>query len=126
MLTPFGKKLRTERLERGLTLGEMAEGLRVSSSFLSQIETGKKTLSDTFVKKVIAYLDLNTTEQNALWRDAASSRAESKATLFSIKVPATAGEFDRELAARLQFGFARMTHSEKKKLDELLRGSANG
>ena len=126
MLTPFGKKLRTERLERGLSLGEMAEGLGVSSSFLSQIETGKKTLSDTFVKKVIGYLDLNTTEQNALWRDAASSRAVSKVTLFSIKVPESAGDFDRELAARLQFGFARMSVSEKKKLDKLLRDTTNG
>lgn len=126
MLTPFGKALRRERLERGTTLGEMAEALGISSSFLSQVETGKKALTDTFVRKVINYFELNTSEQNALWRDAASSRAVSQATSFNIKVPASAETFDRELAARLELGFARMPPAAKRKLDRLLKESING
>jgi HTH-type transcriptional regulator, competence development regulator len=126
MLTPFGKALRRERLEQGTTLGEMANALGVSSSFLSQIETGKKGLTDAFVRKVINHLGLNISEQNALWRDAASTRAVSKVTSFNIKMPETAGEFDRELAARLSFGFARMSPKAKARLDALLKEVDNG
>jgi transcriptional regulator with XRE-family HTH domain len=126
MLTPFGKTLRKERLERGMMLGEMARKLKVGSSYLSQVETGKKPLSDSFVSKVADFFDLNTSERNALFRDAAASRALSKATSFNIKVPESASTFDRELAARLELGFARMPPAAKQKLDELLKESFNG
>src|SRR5690349_19566525 len=126
MLTPFGKTLRKERLERGMMLGEMAEGLKVSSSYLSQIETGKKAVSDAFVRKCAQFLELNDTDTWALERDAAASRVGDDVTSFNIKVPETADEFDRQLAARLEFSFARLTPTAKRKLDELLRGTNNG
>lgn len=126
MLTPFGKAVRRERLERGMTLGDMAKDLEVSSSFLSQIETGKKPLSNVFVRKICDYLDLNKSEENAFWRHAASSQAVSKITSFHIRVPESADDFDRELAARLQFGFARMSPHAKERLADLLKETDNG
>src|SRR5687767_14596133 len=100
-MTPFGKKMRHERLERGMLLGDMANGLGVSSPYLSQVETGKKPLNERFVEKVIKFLDLNTSDANAFRRAAEQSKALAKTTKFSIEVPESAPAFDRELAARL-------------------------
>jgi transcriptional regulator with XRE-family HTH domain len=125
-MTPFGKKMRLERLERGMLLGDMARELGVSSPYLSQVETGKKPLNGGFVDKVIRFFDLNSTDANAFRRAAEHSKAVTKGTKFSIEVPTSATEFDRELAARLSLGFARMTPDAKRELNKLLTGADNG
>jgi len=56
MFTEFGKFLRKARIDRGLLLKDMAEGLGVSSAYLSAVETGKKTVSDELIRKVAGYL----------------------------------------------------------------------
>lgn len=125
-MTPFGKKMRLERLERGMLLGDMARELGVSSPYLSQVETGKKPLNGRFVEKVIRFLDLNTTDANALRRTAEHSKAVTKATKFSIEISDSAPAYDRELAARLSLGFARMSPTAKRELNKLLTGENNG
>lgn len=126
MLTPFGKTVRKERIERGLMLGDMARALGMSSSLLSQIETGKKTLADSLVRKVIKFFDLNETEQNQLWRDVASSRAMAEMPAIHFTIPESPETFDRELASRLAVGFARMPPAARRTLDRLLKDSVNG
>jgi len=59
MFTEFGKILRKARIDRGLLLKDMAEGLGVSSAYLSAIETGKKTVSDELAHKVARYLEID-------------------------------------------------------------------
>ncbi|MBB1518941.1 helix-turn-helix domain-containing protein [Aquipseudomonas guryensis] len=58
MFTEFGKLLRKARIDHGLLLKDMAEGLGVSSAYLSAVETGKKTVSDELIRKVAAYLGI--------------------------------------------------------------------
>lgn len=58
MFTEFGKLLRKARIDRGLLLKGMAEGLGVSSAYLSAVETGKKPVSDDLVRKVATYLGI--------------------------------------------------------------------
>ena len=41
-MTPFGKKLREMRREKGVTLTDMAEALEVSPAYLSALEHGKR------------------------------------------------------------------------------------
>lgn len=60
MFTEFGKFLRKARIDRGLLLKDMAEGLGVSSAYLSAVETGKKTVSDELARKVALYLGIDT------------------------------------------------------------------
>lgn len=58
MFTEFGKLLRKARIDRGLLLKDMAEGLAVSSAYLSAVETGKKPVTDDLVRKVADYLKI--------------------------------------------------------------------
>ena len=48
----FGDRIRTLRLERGWTQVEMADFLVMDSSYLSEIETGKKDPSLTMLKTI--------------------------------------------------------------------------
>jgi transcriptional regulator with XRE-family HTH domain len=63
-MTPFGERLRTLRLERDITLKDMAKALHVSSAYLSALEHGKRGRpSWHLLQGVIAYL-------NIIWDDA--------------------------------------------------------
>jgi transcriptional regulator with XRE-family HTH domain len=41
-VTPFGQRVRELRAQRGITLAQMAEGLGVTSAYLSALEHGKR------------------------------------------------------------------------------------
>lgn len=63
-MTPFGRRLREFRAERGITQKEMATALGVSAAYLSALENGHRGApSWNFVQRVIGYL-------NIIWDDA--------------------------------------------------------
>ena len=48
MVTEYGKILRKIRIDSGEVLGDMAENLEISSSYLSSIETGSRNVPQNF------------------------------------------------------------------------------
>lgn len=63
-MTPFGARLRRHRAERGITLKQMAQGLGISSAYLSALEHGHRGKPTwDLVQRVITYL-------NVIWDDA--------------------------------------------------------
>lgn len=63
-MTPFGRKLRELRAERGLNLAQMAKGLGVSSAYLSALEHGHRGRPNwSFVQRIITYF-------NVIWDEA--------------------------------------------------------
>ena len=48
MVTEYGKILRKIRIDCGEVLGDMAENLEISSSYLSSIETGSRNVPQNF------------------------------------------------------------------------------
>lgn len=56
MLTPFGKTVRKMRIDLGLTLKSMAESMGKTSSYLSAIETGKRSITDTILNSIVSIL----------------------------------------------------------------------
>lgn len=58
-ITPFGRKIRQLRAERGLTQKQMAEGLGVSPAYLCALEKGHRGApSWDFVQRVIGYFNI--------------------------------------------------------------------
>lgn len=55
MLTEFGKAVRKARIDVGTTMADMADYLGVKPSFLSQIESGRKSIPESFVEKIENY-----------------------------------------------------------------------
>ncbi|TCD15996.1 helix-turn-helix domain-containing protein [Oricola cellulosilytica] len=63
-MTPFGKRLRQIRAERGISQKEMAKAVGVSAAYLSALEHGHRGLpSWALLQRIIAYL-------NVIWDDA--------------------------------------------------------
>ncbi|UIJ71820.1 helix-turn-helix domain-containing protein [Aurantimonas sp. HBX-1] len=63
-MTPFGERIRALRKERGITQGQMAAALGVSSAYLSALEHGRRGRPTwDLLQRIIGYL-------NVIWDDA--------------------------------------------------------
>ena len=54
-LTPFGKAIKILRMDAGISQKEMAQDLGVSSTFLSNMEIGRKKINANWVEKISEY-----------------------------------------------------------------------
>ena len=52
MITEFGKELRKMRIDAGEVLKDMATKLGITSSYLSAIEVGKRTVSERILTNI--------------------------------------------------------------------------
>lgn len=116
-MTPFGKAVRHLRIEHEMLLGEMADMLGVSSSYISQIETGKKQIPDGFVEKVAKLFQVVGADLIQLHAEAAKSMSE-----FRINVGSAASPKDRILANEIAMEFARLSPDAKEKIQSIMRG----
>ena len=63
-MTPFGDRMRKLRAERGITLKDMADGIGVSSAYLSALEHGKRGRPGWhLIQRILAFF-------NIIWDDA--------------------------------------------------------
>jgi transcriptional regulator with XRE-family HTH domain len=95
-VTPFGKRLRELRDERGLSAKDMAAGLGVSPAYLSALEHGRRGKPNKrFVHRVCQYLGIIWDEAEALQRIAELSHPRVVVETAGLTPEAT------ELANRL-------------------------
>ena len=80
MVTEYGKILRKIRIDKGELLGDMADCLNISSSYLSSIETGVRNIPIDFTDKIIKVYNLSTNIQKRL-------RKAELLNIKEIKVP---------------------------------------
>lgn len=78
MLTEFGKTARKYRIDKGLSLKYVADGIPVTSAFLSAVEMGRKPLTVELVSKVAKVMALDQAESDNLFSSAAKSMNEVK------------------------------------------------
>lgn len=116
-MTPFGKALRKLRIDRELLLGDMAERLGISASYLSQIETGKKPIPDTFVERLRHRIHLSPEELENIRHQAVVSTNE-----FKIHLSAGADHSDRVLADAFATEFARLSPDAKDRIARVING----
>jgi len=77
----FGEKMKTLRVEKGISLRKLAEAIDVSAPYLSDVERGQRNpLSAEHLYKVANVLGLNEDERRDLFDLAASSRGEPVAS----------------------------------------------
>ena len=97
MITEFGKLLRFYRLDNGLSLKDMADELRIPSSYLSAMEMGRKTVSQDFVSKL--FLTYNFTEE-----EKSKIRAAAEMSASYVKLNLSNSSMEQRSAA---YNFAR-------------------
>lgn len=80
-MTKLGIALRKIRLDRQELLKDMATKLKVSSAFLSAVETGKKRPPANFIDRICSLYELNGEEKSELLLAADMSLDEVKINL---------------------------------------------
>ena len=59
MVNALGKVLRKWRIDKEVSMREMANSISISTAFLSSVELGKKQANDDLIKKISTYFNLN-------------------------------------------------------------------
>lgn len=106
MLTPFGQIVRKKRIDKFLTLKEMADALGVSSAFLSAVEMGRKSISSDLIQKISRYFDLTLEEEGNFIGAADLSKKEVKIGLEGLS------PYHREAAVLLARRFSDLSAEE--------------
>ncbi len=116
-MTPFGRKLRELRAQRGVTMKEMAAALRVTPAYLSALEHGRRGKpSWRLVQAIIGYFNVIWDEAEELERLARISHPRVVIDTGGLAPQAT------EAANRLAEEIADMSSAEIAKLLALLDG----
>lgn len=114
MVTEFGKELRKIRIDRGEILKDMADKLSMTSSYLSAIECGKRSVPNSMIERIVALYDLNDTEKKCL------EEAKNK-SLKSIEISFdNVSEEKQDLALKFARSFEEIDKETIKKIKELL------
>jgi transcriptional regulator with XRE-family HTH domain len=96
-MTPLGARLRELRRDRGVTLKEMAQALRVSSAYLSALEHGRRGKPTwAMLQRIIAYFNVIWDEAEELIR--LSEVSEPKVTIDTAGMVPEATELANLLA----------------------------
>jgi transcriptional regulator with XRE-family HTH domain len=99
-MTPFGRRVRELRAERGITQKQMAADLGVSAAYLSALERGDRGLpSWDFVQRIVGYF-------NIIWDDAEELQllgrtSHPKVTVDTTHLSVEATEFANLIAVRI-------------------------
>lgn len=97
MLTPFGKAIRTLRLQKGWRLLDLAQCMGKTPAFLSAVETGRKPIPDGFVRAVANAMDLSAEEIRELRRAADRTRKEVRVAALHEEQRELVAAFARRL-----------------------------
>ena len=73
-LTAFGKEVRKLRLDKGVSLMDMADALGCSAAFVSSVETGRKDPPEGYVSQTAKFLKLNKESASQLQKLAMETR----------------------------------------------------
>ncbi len=101
-LTPFGETVRTLRMRYDVSMKSMAQALGISSSYLSGIEYGEKTLADKYADAAVDFF-AGTASQDEL-QHLKHAAAKSKDVVSVSQLEPDARRLVAAFARRLQSG----------------------
>ena len=76
MLSKFGKQMRKYRIDYTYTLGKLADKLSISTSYVSAIENGKRSVPAEILNKLVVLFKLSK-EDEVEFRELATEHADS-------------------------------------------------
>lgn len=101
-LTPFGETVRTLRMRHDVSMKTMAEAMGISSSYLSGIEYGEKTLADKYVDAAVSFFDSLATKDELQSLRRAAERSKEVVNVADLEPDAR--RLVAAFARRLQSG----------------------
>lgn len=114
MAAEFGSTVQRLRRLAGLTLYEVAQRMKISTAFLSAVETGRKRVPEGFVQKLAAAFPEAKAEESLLETLASQARKQ-------VVVPLEqASRKDADLATVLARKFNSLSEAEKDRIREII------
>lgn len=109
-LTPLGRELRKLRLDAGERIYDLAEAIKVTASFISALELGKKQIPDNFLSRVVEHYGLSQAVSEELYR-------VGELSAKAVKIPLEQRtDASRELAVAFARAFPKIGDEEAKVL----------
>lgn len=85
MLSAFGRYMRILRMDRGLLLKDVSEVLGVSASYLSAVETGRRSVPSSWRNEIIEEYHLSSDDIEELDNAIAESMLEVKFDIANME-----------------------------------------
>ncbi|HBF5866279.1 helix-turn-helix domain-containing protein [Clostridioides sp. ZZV14-6044] len=114
-VTPFGKILRKIRIDNDETLKDMSEKFNVTSSHLSAVETGKRSIPKQWQDIIVKEYNLNENETNQLKKSILHSATEVKINTTDLN------KDEKELIFAFANRFKHLNHQDKEKIRSILK-----
>jgi HTH-type transcriptional regulator, competence development regulator len=116
MITEIGKMLRKERIDRDMTLYDLASALNISPAYLSHIEMGRRPASTEILDKICKALGYHDVKAQRL-KKAAENSYNAATIKFATK---NLNEGDRDLLRMFARRFSDLDQERKEQLFQLL------
>lgn len=115
MLSTFGKFIRNLRMDRNELLKDMADNLGVTSSYLSAIELGKRSVPSVWLDKIISLYELPYDKAKELEQAIDDS-------LFEVKVDLKGrNNEDKDLIISFARNLDNLDQESKRKILEMIK-----
>jgi HTH-type transcriptional regulator, competence development regulator len=115
-LTEFGVKCRALRSTRGMLMVDQARAMKLSSAFISAVETGVKSIPSDYVGRLAEWLKLSATESQEVQKAASVPRI--------VKVRPKDGE-TAKLVAEFAASIEKLTKRQIRELRLIINNGAN-
>lgn len=115
----FGRYIRKLRIDNDMILKDLAEGLAVSSAYLSSLELGKKKIPQKIVEKIASYFSLDEGQRKELEHVVRLSQPELTICLKNRSME------DRELVSAFARRYKNLASVDKEKLRAFLEDGAD-
>ena len=117
LLSNYGKVLRKIRIDKGLTMAQMAKAIGITSAYLSTIERGKRNIPKSLTQDIIGHYELSN-EQVAELRNAECLSMDSVEVDIS-----SAGLHERILVLSLAKNLKNMTYEQIEMIKNIMEGN---
>jgi transcriptional regulator with XRE-family HTH domain len=115
MLSVFGKLLRKIRIDNGEILKDMADKLKVTSSYLSAVEVGKRAVPESWPEVIAKVYNLDDSQLDALRSAADEQKVQVKFDLNLL------GQNDKNLVLSFAREFKELNDEEKDQIFSILK-----
>lgn len=118
-LTEYGKAIRRYRISKSMLLKDMSAKLDMSPSYLCALETGTKSVTPEFEKKLFSKISFSPREKKALQKAIDLTRRYGQ-----VKVSPDNSKLDKQLVGAFCRKHDKLSDEQKRDILRILRGAA--
>ena len=116
MLSEYGKVLRKIRIDKGLTMAQMAKAVGITSAYLSTIERGNRNIPKYLTQNVINHYKLSSEQVAELQKAELLSRDSIEIELEDMELS------KKSLALSFVNNLKDMTYEQVALIDDIMEG----